>query len=200
MDKKAAAERRQQLRNQRKSLPAALQLQHGHAVCNTLARLPAMRHSHHVGLYLPVDGELDLRPLRRWLLATGRMAWLPVLTGTVLRFRPWQGRMPMRHNRYGIAEPVAGPLISVEQLDVLILPLVACDHTGNRLGMGAGWYDRTLAAVYPSGPCPWLLGASHAFQQLDSIEPDPWDIPLDALVTEQGLTHFHRRPRPWPTG
>ncbi len=200
MDKKAAAELRQRLRDQRRNLPDALQLQHGQAVCNNLATLPAMRHSLHIGLYLPVDGELDLRPLRRWLLTTGRLAWLPVLMESGLYFRPWHWRMPMQRNRYDIAEPVAGPLVTVDQLDILILPLVACDQDGNRLGMGAGWYDRTLAAVYPSARCPWLVGAGHQFQQVDTIEPDPWDIPLDALVTEQGLTPFHRRTRTWPTG
>ncbi len=199
MDKKAAAELRPVIRQQRRTLPACLQLQHGQAVCRHLQRQPAIRRAQQVGIYLAIDGELDLRPFRQWLLATGRQAWLPVLAGQRLVFRPWPRTAPMGRNRYGIAEPLAGPVVSAQALDVLLMPLVACDRRGNRLGMGAGWYDRSLAAIHPETR-PWLVGVAHQFQQIDCIEPDPWDIPLDALVTEQGLTHFHRRTRAWPTG
>ncbi len=199
MDRPAAAELRQTLRRQRRALATAVQGGHARAVARWLMAHPKLQRARRVGLYLAVDGELALEPLRRRLLAAGILPLLPVLGTQTLAFRPWRQGSAMRKNRYGIAEPLTGPTIPVDALDVLLLPLTACDRRGNRLGMGAGWYDRTLARCSQQGRCPWNVGVAHALQRVPQLEPAPWDVPLDALVTEQGLTDFSRR-IPWPTG
>ncbi len=200
MDRAAAVKLRRQLRARRRALPDNVQLQHAHAVAAHLRQCARIRRARRIGLYLACDGELDLQPLRIWLLRRHTACWLPVLAGKRLRFRPWHWREPMRANRYGIREPVAGPEIDVDELDVLLLPLVACDRQGNRLGMGAGWYDRTLADDRLVAGGPWRVGVAHQLQQLTALPVQPWDVPLQALVTEQGLTHFQQRRTAWPTG
>ena len=97
-------------------------------------------------------------------------------------------------NRFGIPEPVvdATDLHSAEALDIILLPLVAYDLHGHRIGMGGGFYDRTLAFTRscPYDQRPELIGLAHEFQYDDKIEPAPWDINLDSLATEKRMIIF----------
>jgi len=89
-------------------------------------------------------------------------------------------------NRYGIPEPVVRELIKPWALDLILTPLVAFDTTGHRIGMGGGYYDRSLAFLHSrqhwQKPC--RLGLAYEFQKQVMIEPNPWDIPLDGIATE----------------
>ena len=88
-------------------------------------------------------------------------------------------------NRFGIAEPVVEDELAImpEQLDIIFLPLVAFDEHGTRLGMGGGYYDRTLAHHRPT----LLIGAAYEFQRQAWIEREAWDVPLAAIITEQTI-------------
>ncbi len=95
----------------------------------------------------------------------------------------------MHHNRYGIAEPLT-PLSSfwrVSQLDIVLFPLVAFDSSGGRLGMGGGFYDRTFAHLLNSRKRPGFVGVAYEEQQVASLPIEPWDIPLDAVVTPEKI-------------
>ena len=135
-----------------------------------------------------VRGEVDCRPLIDHLLNHGWTACQPVVGASAapMQFRPWTPTTPMTTDRYGIPVPTTGDTVWP---DVILLPLVAFDDAGYRLGYGGGYFDRTLAAL----PRPALtVGVGHEAARVASIKPGPHDLPLDAIVTEAGLRRFDR--------
>lgn len=185
---------RRELRAARGRLSPREQQRHAAAVTRRLARCRWFLGARRIGLYWPADGELDPRPLLRHALGRGRRCFLPVLRPHprralwFVRFRPGE---PMRPNRFRIPEPAhrGRHLRLAWTLDLLLVPLVGFDDACNRIGMGGGFYDRTLA--YLRGRRHWrrprLIGVAHECQRVERIDPRPWDIPLDAVVTEQGV-------------
>ena len=128
------------------------------------------------------------------------MYW-PVITGQSLRFGLLQSQRedqlqlsPLKANRFGIAEPdlPASQLLPATRLDIIVVPLVAFDGHGNRLGMGGGFYDRSLADS--SGHSPLLIGYAHDLQQVNQLPARPWDKKLHAVVTESGCQWFSKPP------
>jgi len=97
----------------------------------------------------------------------------------------------MQINQFGIAEPMVSPryYLRADALDLLLVPLVAFDVNGNRLGMGGGFYDRTLAYLKRRQHwCrPYLLGIAHDFQRVESLKRADWDIPLQAILTNKSF-------------
>ena len=132
----------------------------------------------HVAGYWAVDGEIGLHAWQLRLPAS-LVYCLPVLHGDRLRFAPWRPGGALRSNRYGIPEPdiAAGDLIAAEDMALVVAPLVAFDSRCHRIGMGAGWYDRSFAFRRDAAAPPWLVGAAFAAQQVDAIAP------------EQGIVH-----------
>lgn len=139
-----------------------------------------------VGAYLAFDGEPDLRFSLTQLHRRGTAIALPVVPGPdgqTLTFRHWSPATPLKTNNLGISEPAESGNSPLESIDVLFIPLVAFDKRGSRLGMGAGWYDRTLG---PNQHRPLLVGVAWSIQAAPLVPVDPWDVPLDAVVTEAG--------------
>ena len=183
---------RRHMRTERRAIPPA-----EHALRSSqLARHAGVslfnRGAQTFACFLSADGEVDTRPLITRLLARGASVWLPCLGEPVLRFREYQPGMRMRTGDFGIREPALGPFRRATQIDVVLTPLVAFDCQGYRLGMGGGYYDRSLArrkrlARYRH---PRIVGVAFDRQRVDSIDVQPWDVPLDAVVTETGLHTF----------
>ncbi len=122
----------------------------------------------------------------------GKALLLPVLAHAPisgLKFARYTSQGALITNRYGIPEPAQTPgqQLGVAQIDLLLMPLVAMDRQGNRIGMGAGYYDQTLKNIAGRALCPTLVGVGYQFQLVDNIEPQPWDIPLHWLITDQEL-------------
>ena len=139
-----------------------------------------------VGAYLAFDGEPDVRFTLTQLARRGVTVALPVLPESPdhgLSFRRWTPATPLRQNDHGISEPHGTETIAPDDLGVLLIPLVAWDRSGRRLGMGGGWYDRTLALP---GVEALRIGVAWSLQEAASLPEDPWDRSLDAVVTEQG--------------
>lgn len=189
---------RQQIRRKRRDLSAAEQRQHAKQVCRHLKQQLWFRRARNIALYLPSDGEISPEPLIRLCWQLGKTVFLPVLHPihhNRLWFLPYRTNSPMRVNSYGISEPKLQrtPRTPAWALDLVLLPLVAFDSWGGRLGMGGGYYDRTfsfkLQAKRASGPK--LIGMAHELQKVDSLATANWDVPLTGIVTETGVYQFN---------
>ena len=186
---------RARLREQRRKLSPAQQRRAGTALARQLGRELFFLRARHLGLYLPNDGEIDPEPLMQRARSQDKVIYLPVLhplrPGTLV-FTPWENGDPLLKNRYGIPEPRFNPGRSIRpwMLDLVCMPLVGFDRQGNRLGMGGGFYDRTFADRSAHAR-PLLVGLAHHFQEVESLAPDRWDVPLHAVATDRNVLFFH---------
>ena len=183
---------RRELRAKRRALPAAIRIAAAEALAARLLTLPYAPLSGPVAGYWAMDGEIALHA---WQLRLPRdcIYCLPVLhEDGRLRFAPWRAGAPLTANRFGIPEPdvPASSLLAAEAMALVVAPLVAFDARGHRLGMGGGWYDRTFAFRRERAAPPHLVGAAFAAQQVESVFPESWDMPLDALCTERDMFLF----------
>ena len=160
-------------------------------ICAHLLRLLTERDCLDVAAFVPFRGEPDLLPAMQALSEAGRRIWLPVVDGLAMSFRRWMPGMQMKANRFGIPEPVQDRECNPEHLELVLMPLVAFSGNGMRLGMGAGFYDRTFAFANDSSATrPWMVGVAYALQQVDGLPSHSWDVPLEAVITERGLQVF----------
>lgn len=186
---------RKQLRKQRRQLNSFQQKQAATALLNRLYRSPKFQHAKRIGLYLHAFGEIETTKLIEACFNLGKSVYLPQICSMNLRLRwvkitrqQWLNHRFSLH-RLGMLEPRQKG-INLIHLDLLLLPLLACDARGTRLGMGGGFYDRTLKLAPKS---PYRLGIAHDFQYLSDILPrQPWDQPLDALYTPKRWCIFKR--------
>ncbi|MEI8707475.1 5-formyltetrahydrofolate cyclo-ligase [Pseudoalteromonas sp. B62] len=143
----------------------------------------------HIAIYLSNDGELDTSLLIKELWNLNHHIYLPVIhpfNGTNLLFQRYEKNSPMKANRYGIFEPKlnCSQICPLAALDYLLMPLVAFDKQGNRLGMGGGFYDRTLARLHEQNwQKPQLIGLAHECQKVDVLPIESWDVPLKTIIT-----------------
>jgi 5-formyltetrahydrofolate cyclo-ligase len=203
MSEDRAAQRRQrqnelrrQLRERRRSLPAAERIAAADRLAGHLLSLPFAPTRGPVAGYWATDGEIALHAWQLQLPSTCTYC-LPVLDDSgVLRFAPWRPGEALVSNRFGIPEPevTADALLDASELTMAVLPLVGFDRHGQRLGMGGGWYDRTFALRRDQAAPPWLVGAAFDAQQVDALDAAEWDVPLDAVCTESTSLVFTRTP------
>jgi 5-formyltetrahydrofolate cyclo-ligase len=183
---------RLQLRAQRGSLPPQQRQHAAQELAKRAASLMILARAHHVGGYFAFDGEMDPEPLLARVLAMGKCVHLPVLFGKDrLRFAPYRPGDALKPNRFGIPEPDLphGELLPPTHLDLVFTPLVAFDARGTRLGMGGGFYDRSFAFLNNPAhlPKPRLIGLAFELQKVVELPRQPWDIPLDGIVTEAAV-------------
>ena len=136
--------------------------------------------------FWPLEGEIDTRPLLHAWHNLGHMVVLPRTSGRgqPLTFHHWEPGMRMHPGAFGTLSP-AGPAV---EPGALLVPLLAYDRAGHRLGYGAGYYDRTLAGL-PGRP---TLGAAFAAQRVACVPAGPHDVRLDAVATERGVERFNQ--------
>ena len=188
---------RRSLRAQRNTLSAAQQLRAAQQLATRLATQPLFRVSRRIAVYLPNDGEIDPVPLMTRIWRMNKTCYLPILsrlTHDRLWFAPFTPDTPLTQNRFGIFEPLtpARNRISAQELDLILMPLVAFDTQGNRLGMGGGFYDKSLAFLRTRRVWrkPHLIGLAHDFQRVDKLTASAWDVPLQAVATDGGIYQF----------
>lgn len=179
------------LRRVRRALDPRQQAQASAGLCRVIASLPAFRRAQRIAFYLAHGGEIDPQPIVELATALGKTCYLPVLHPlghNRLYFVRHDAREPLIPNRFGIPEPRLRDPVPIWSLDVIFMPLVAFDARGNRLGQGAGFYDRSLASMR-GRPArhPLLIGLAHAFQQVPQLHPAPWDVPLHGVATEHAF-------------
>lgn len=192
---------RRLLRNARRELSPCAQRLAARGLYRQLAQHPLFRRAKHIALYLPTDGEIDPRVLLREAQRRGKAVYLPVLSAwpktkmVFQRIAPDETLIP---NRFRILEPRIhrARQRKVWALDLVLLPLVGFDATGGRLGMGGGFYDRSLAYL-TRRQCwrkPTLLGLAHECQKVDSLMQASWDVPLQGTVSDKQWYVAHLPP------
>ena len=192
---------RRLLRNARRELSPCAQRLAARGLYRQLAQHPLFRRAKHIALYLPTDGEIDPRVLLREAQRRGKAVYLPVLSAwpktkmVFQRIAPDETLIP---NRFRILEPRIhrARQRKVWALDLVLLPLVGFDATGGRLGMGGGFYDRSLAYL-TRRQCwrkPTLLGLAHECQKVDSLTQASWDVPLQGTVSDKQWYVAHLPP------
>lgn len=182
---------RKQIRKQRKQLSQEQQEYAAKCVAQKALAHSKVKNAKNVALFLSFDGEIDTLPLIRQLWEQQKNVYLPVLhpfsEGNLL-FLHYTQNSTMTENRFHISEPVLDVryVRPQNELDVIFTPLVAFDSQGHRMGMGGGYYDRTLAdwkkqkKMYP-------IGLAHDCQQVKRLPSQPWDIPLPEIITPSRL-------------
>ncbi|MDP2443313.1 5-formyltetrahydrofolate cyclo-ligase [Rhodoferax sp.] len=188
---------RRQLRERRKAVGAYFRRVAG----STLVRL-ALRHrllakGRRIGIYMPAKSEIDVLPLRDRALVMQAHCFLPIVPSRG-RKKMWFSQLGKQSswvlNRYGIPEyqhPLA-KRVRVQNLDLLFIPLLGFDSLGFRLGMGGGYYDASLAHLnrVRSWRRPRVIGVAFSMQEVERLPSDPWDIPMDAVLTEREYRVF----------
>ncbi|QKF50759.1 5-formyltetrahydrofolate cyclo-ligase [Pseudomonas graminis] len=183
---------RRLLRHNRRALSPAEQRQAAKGLYRQLAQIPLFRRARHVSLYLPMDGEIDPRLLLRAAQKRGKTTYLPVLSAwprTKMVFQRVRPGEKFKPNRFRIPEPRinARRQRKIWTLDLVLMPLVGFDPEGGRLGMGGGFYDRSLAylARRKTWRKPILLGLAHECQKVAKLAVASWDVPLAGTVTDK---------------
>lgn len=177
---------RQQIRQRRRALTPEQQTQFALQAADRMMAYTPVLLAQTVAVFLSFDGELDTRPLIDQLWRAGKRVYLPVLhpfsPGNLL-FLHYHPSSDLVVNRLNIREPKLDvrDVLPLSRLDVLVTPLVAFDAAGQRLGMGGGFYDRTLQNWRQHRLQP--VGYAHDCQQVDALPTEQWDIPLPAVIT-----------------
>lgn len=176
-------ERRAELIAKRQALDPAERRRRNAGLERNLRAVLAGRPPATISFYWPFRGEFDARPLIRDLLTQGWQAALPVVVQkeAPLEFRLWTPGAPMVDGIWNIPVPRDGAVVKP---DVVLAPVVGFDNARYRLGYGGGYFDRTLASLSPR---PFAIALGYEMQRLETIHPQPFDQPFDAVVTEAAV-------------
>lgn len=187
---------RSQLRRERRQVSLFQQRQSENAILNRLRQHPQFKYQHKIGLYLHAFGEIFTNKIIEYCFSQHKAVYLPMicnmnqhLVWVQITRQNYRNKRFLKH-RLGMLQPIASRGLAVSQLELLIMPLLACDPSGTRLGMGGGFYDRTLASA---PQLPYRLGLAHDFQLIQQpLMRQAWDQPLDELITPQASYRFKR--------
>jgi len=177
---------RRRLQQQRQALTKSQQSVYSQQICQHVAQSDCFKNAQHIAFYTAVKGEANPLPLQQ---TANKSFYLPVLSSTKkfhLIFVKVDASTQYKNNIYSIPEPIYKPkdIIATEKLDLVIMPLVAADRKGNRMGMGGGYYDRSFAfKQIATINTPKLLGFAYDFQLINALNAAPWDIPLEYIAT-----------------
>lgn len=176
----------------RAALGAPARIAAATSVMRNLEHLPEFMTDANIAGYWAVRGEVPLNLAVARLSTRGQHYFLPMLddsTPRTLRFAEFVAGGALAPNRFGIPEPRDSATLPAEQMDVVLLPLLAFDLRGNRLGTGGGWYDTTFSFLREQArPArPLLVGIGYAFQQVAALPAENWDVPLDFIATDTAL-------------
>jgi 5-formyltetrahydrofolate cyclo-ligase len=193
MQRQSKAELRCQFLQKRRSLPRQLWRQKSNLLCDRLQALPVFTRSRTILAYFSFRQEPDLNPL----FSHSDKAWgFPRCVGESLTWHCWKPEEGLQKGAYGIFEPHPDSYpIAPEEVDLILVPAVACDRAGYRLGYGGGFYDRLLSWPQWSSKC--AIGIVFDFAFVDRLPIESWDVPLSGVCTEiqESVTRKQR-----PTG
>lgn len=175
------------MRGRRRALPSGQRTRASQLLCSRLTSHPYYIQAGTVGIYFPNDGEINVTLLMQ--KDCSKRFYLPVLPPRGKRrlwFAHYEAGARLASDRFGIPEPITGGRVRAEDLDLLLVPLVAFDDKGGRIGMGGGFYDATLSFLLRPRTRPIrVIGAAYQFQKIDDIPKESWDIPLHGVISDQ---------------
>lgn len=189
MTKNTKTDIRKHFREISRSISSSFRTEAAHLAASRLVNLPSFKESKRIACYLANAQEFDTSPIIEAIWQAKKQCYVPVLceeNEKTLFFELYQYGDALHLNRYSILEPVnLTRKIAPEHLDLVILPLIAFDQLGHRLGTGGGYYDRTFAFLHAHPyKKPIMMGLGYAAQQAESLPSDPWDILLECVLTE----------------
>ncbi|WP_310618877.1 5-formyltetrahydrofolate cyclo-ligase [Flexibacterium corallicola] len=179
--RKTVKQRRTLLLSEQKATASRKLVSHLHAL--------ALAKGMNVAGYWPINGEIDPRPLMEALKTAGAKLCLPVVDGEKLIFRHYDGSEELQPAGFGSYGPPENAPVTLP--DLLLLPLLAFDKGGNRLGYGGGFYDRAIQAIEKEKVC-LRIGLAFSCQQVEEVPVEPHDQKLDGILTEDGFLSFKR--------
>ena len=179
---------REHLKLKRKNLSRKASNDMSHAISQKVIRSKCLHQQTNVGIYHPVNGEANTLPLIDFMWSINKQVFLPIINKKNLKFGKLNPDSKLTKNHFGIPEPsiTKENQISANHLDMVFVPLVAFDLNGFRIGMGSGYYDRTFEKklAIKDTKSPVLIGLAYEFQKQECLNHQPWDVPLDMVVTE----------------
>ena len=182
---------RQNLRNRRKNLSSQERAIASLKISKNLLQSNLLSTSTAISIYLHNDGEVDSECIVKNCSVKKTSFYVPIINNDdskLLLFSKYGHQMRFKKNKYGIREPENPSLMDAHFLDIVIMPLVGFDRTGNRIGMGGGFYDRTFQFLSGRKKIkPLLIGLAYSIQEVANIPNRPWDIPLNFIATENEI-------------
>ena len=178
---------RANIKQQRKALSSTALEKAAHALF--LNCTPFLAGVKSVAGYQAMSGEISLDPLFKYCHKEGITTLLPIMRNKALMFAPFDATTTFSTKQYGIQEPDTdeSTWLKPTELELVLVPLVAFDNTCNRIGMGGGFYDRSFELRKTNAGPPALVGVAHAFQQVDDVFVESWDVGLDFVVSDAGV-------------
>jgi 5-formyltetrahydrofolate cyclo-ligase len=175
----------------RDALPVEYRIEHSLGMADVAISELSVLPSEVVAAFMPMRSEVDVRPLMFALGAAGALICVPaILDKTTIEFRELVRGAPLIDMGFGTVGP--GPGAAVLDPTLMLVPLAAFDDAGNRIGYGAGYYDRAIQKLREKGIAPRLVGVAFDCQQVEAVPFEAHDVPLDAILTESGLRRFKR--------
>lgn len=183
---------RQTLRAQRQSIIQKDRAEFSSQAAQYLQASHLFQQSEYIACYFSTSEEFDTQCLIEIILNSNKKCYLPILSNNQLFFVHYQKMDELQLNQFKILEPKkATEKISLEQLQLILLPLVGFDKLGHRLGMGGGYYDRTFYSIQKNANKKMIfLGVGFSLQEVELLPHDKWDILLDGVLTEKGIVLF----------
>jgi len=174
---------RQSIRIQRRSVSASDREKFAKKLLHQVQKIANFQNGQKIAIYLPNDGEINPKYIQNFLKNKGFSVYLPVLIGKSLKFAKIGKNF--RKNRFGIDEPISTEILNANQMNIIFIPLVGFDEFKNRIGMGGGFYDRTLAFKkrQQNYKNPKLYGLAFDCQEVAKLKTKPWDVSLDTVIT-----------------
>lgn len=179
---------RKKIRLDRRNLSDSQQKKASSDLLARLSEHPKVLNAEKIAISLAFDGEINTFSFIKWCWAQNKQIYLPIIhpfSKGHLLFLQYSPLSEMVINQYGIAEPKLqlSHVCPMTALDIIFTPLVAFDNSGNRIGMGGGYYDRMLAPWYQNKTGPYPIGLAHDLQQVDILPVESWDVPLPEIIT-----------------
>lgn len=175
-------------RKQRREIAKTTLIDNANSLSKNVTTLAEYKHAVHIAAYIAILGEISLETIMQLGTDDGKQFYLPILRGESMVFAPWSKDEPLVKRSFGLLEPDCDDSLWIrpDQIDLVLTPLVVFDAQCNRIGQGGGFYDRTFEFTRSTSK-PVLVGVAHESQRESALDPQPWDIALDKIVTEESV-------------